>query len=349
MLARLLLISVVFLAAAGCGGGGSVSQKDVQKQFAAIQSLAAEGALVADGAAEGRTTDVFVRVHTGYLDKAARKVEASCLQRRRAVRPSAIASGPRGWRRASRTSSPGWAMTPATVPARAASNTARARRRSRGAPRAMKKIFQIALGILAAIGAPDDIMPTVEQLVAEIDTATLQLCEIRVFPLKFSDATNMAQLINHVISSRQPPPRTKTRGQAADFFGGSWPPMPTRNPPRRSTAARSRNRPVLAVADPRTNSVVVNADKNLMDQIAPMIDQLDNNPAKQKKVFVYPLKYADPVQTAQILSDMFGDGTNTGNRTNTNNQQGLIGNRNTNNPHRARRAAARPAAACRRD
>jgi hypothetical protein len=74
VLARLLLISVVLVVAAGCGGGGSVSQKDVEKQFEAIQSLAAEGALVADGAADGRTTDVFVRVHTGYLDRAAEKV-----------------------------------------------------------------------------------------------------------------------------------------------------------------------------------------------------------------------------------------------------------------------------------
>ena len=57
-------------------GAAPLSQKDIQKQFEAIQSLAAEGALVADGAADGRTTDVFVRVHTGYLDKAARKVEA---------------------------------------------------------------------------------------------------------------------------------------------------------------------------------------------------------------------------------------------------------------------------------
>jgi hypothetical protein len=76
VLARLLLISVVLLFAVGCSGGGPVSQKDIQRQFEAIQSLAAEGALVADGAADGRTTDVFVRVHTGYLDKAARKVEA---------------------------------------------------------------------------------------------------------------------------------------------------------------------------------------------------------------------------------------------------------------------------------
>jgi hypothetical protein len=97
--ARLLLISVVLLVAAGCGGGGSVSQKDVQKQFEAIQSLAAEGALVADGAADGRTTDVFVRVHTGYLDKAARKVEgqlssarASGAAERDRVRAARLAS-----------------------------------------------------------------------------------------------------------------------------------------------------------------------------------------------------------------------------------------------------------------
>jgi hypothetical protein len=87
VLLRGLLISAVLLAAAGCGGGGSVSQKDVRKQFEAIQSLGAEGALVADGAADGRTTDVFVRVHTSYLDDAAQKVatELSSAQAEGAV------------------------------------------------------------------------------------------------------------------------------------------------------------------------------------------------------------------------------------------------------------------------
>ncbi len=76
MFRRGALIALGLLLLAGCGGSGSASQKDIQKQFEAIQSLAAEGALVADGAADGRTTDVFVRVHTGYLDEAARKVQA---------------------------------------------------------------------------------------------------------------------------------------------------------------------------------------------------------------------------------------------------------------------------------
>jgi len=76
------VLTLLVLLLAGCGGGGSASQKDIQKQFEAIQSLAAEGALVADGAADGRTTDVFVRVHTGYLDEAARKVHAQLSSER---------------------------------------------------------------------------------------------------------------------------------------------------------------------------------------------------------------------------------------------------------------------------
>jgi hypothetical protein len=68
-----VLAAFALLALAGCGGG-SVSHEQVQKQLEAIQSLAAEGALVADGVADDRTTHVFVRVHAGYLDHAARKV-----------------------------------------------------------------------------------------------------------------------------------------------------------------------------------------------------------------------------------------------------------------------------------
>jgi hypothetical protein len=67
------ILALIVLAAPGCGGT-TLSSKDLQKQFEAIQSLAAEGALVADGAADGRTTDIFVRVHALYLSEAAAKV-----------------------------------------------------------------------------------------------------------------------------------------------------------------------------------------------------------------------------------------------------------------------------------
>ena len=68
-------LAIVVVSMAGCGGGGTLSKKDLQLQAEAVQSFAAEGALVAQDVQQGRTTDTFVRVHTEYLAKAARKVE----------------------------------------------------------------------------------------------------------------------------------------------------------------------------------------------------------------------------------------------------------------------------------
>ena len=70
-----ICLAIAIVATAGCGGGGTLSKKDLQKQAEAVQSFAAEGALVAQSAEEGRSTDTFVRVHSEYLTKAARKVE----------------------------------------------------------------------------------------------------------------------------------------------------------------------------------------------------------------------------------------------------------------------------------
>jgi hypothetical protein len=68
-------VALAVLALSGCGGGGTLSKEELQKQYEAIQSLAAEGALVADGVADDRTTETFVAVHSQYLSEAARKVE----------------------------------------------------------------------------------------------------------------------------------------------------------------------------------------------------------------------------------------------------------------------------------
>jgi len=68
-------VALGLLALSSCGGGGTLSKEALQKQYEAIQSLAAEGALVADGAADGRTTETFVSVQSLYLSEAAGKIE----------------------------------------------------------------------------------------------------------------------------------------------------------------------------------------------------------------------------------------------------------------------------------
>jgi hypothetical protein len=72
-----LLFGLVFLLA-GCGSG-SLTQKSLEQSAEAVQSSAAEAALVADGVADGRTTGPFVSVHAPELASAASK-EATTLR-----------------------------------------------------------------------------------------------------------------------------------------------------------------------------------------------------------------------------------------------------------------------------
>jgi hypothetical protein len=72
-------VALVALLASGCGGGGKVSAKTLTQKSTSLESLAAEGALLARHAGAGKTTHIFTRVHSGYLYEAASK-EASSLR-----------------------------------------------------------------------------------------------------------------------------------------------------------------------------------------------------------------------------------------------------------------------------
>src|SRR5215210_6721986 len=68
----------VFLGLAGCGGSSqTLDAKALQKQAEAIESLAAEAALLAGDVSEGDTASPFVRVHAEALGKNAQTVAAA--------------------------------------------------------------------------------------------------------------------------------------------------------------------------------------------------------------------------------------------------------------------------------
>jgi hypothetical protein len=67
------------LSACACGAGGSLSAEAITTQSSSVQSLAAEGALLARDSAAGKTTAIYTREHSEALAKAASKA-ASSLQ-----------------------------------------------------------------------------------------------------------------------------------------------------------------------------------------------------------------------------------------------------------------------------
>jgi hypothetical protein len=71
---RLAPLAISLFLAAGCGGGGTLSRASFQKEAESIQSVAANGALLAHDAADGRTTTPFAAIHSDDLAESVAKV-----------------------------------------------------------------------------------------------------------------------------------------------------------------------------------------------------------------------------------------------------------------------------------
>jgi hypothetical protein len=75
---RLLVLGAILaVLCAGCGSGGKLGAKALSQQSKSLQSLAAEGALLAQDAVSGKITNVYTREHSADLYKAASQAEAS--------------------------------------------------------------------------------------------------------------------------------------------------------------------------------------------------------------------------------------------------------------------------------
>jgi len=128
-----------------------------------------------------------------------------------------------------------------------------------------------------------------------------------VFALRYADAEQMAETINEVFegdgqASDRQSQRRVFRGPPfmRDFMRGQQ-----RQQQQDQSRRQAEESTVVAVADTRTNSVVVTAASQTMEQIDRMVRQLDSDPAKDRKVFIYSLENADAETVAEILTNMF--------------------------------------------
>lgn len=161
------------------------------------------------------------------------------------------------------------------------------------------------------VSMPEDQISLIEDLVKQVDVPVEDVTEIRVFRLKYANATETADMLKNLFPDLSNPSQNNNRtgGFRGGFFGGGLQPgggqaAGAAGAAGQSQRALKQNR-VVAVADLRTSSVLVTASPSLMEQIAGMITQLDSDPAKQQKVFVIPVENADPAQMQQILQALF--------------------------------------------
>ncbi|HTS17003.1 MAG TPA: secretin N-terminal domain-containing protein [Verrucomicrobiae bacterium] len=152
------------------------------------------------------------------------------------------------------------------------------------------------------------------EIIKAIDSSAEDETELRVFHLKHHDPNEIASLLTSLFSSQsnsgtsQTPIRFGGPGGFGGFggFAARMAAAASANSPANSQAARIKKRQeVVAVADPRTSSVAVTASKDMMEQIAKMVEQLDQPSPRVPRVSVVHLENADPQEVEQVLQDMF--------------------------------------------
>jgi type II secretory pathway component GspD/PulD (secretin) len=192
----------------------------------------------------------------------------------------------------------------------------------------------------------------VVSLVNALDTSSDSVSTMKIFQLKNADPYEMAQLLNSLYGTSTPgqsgrgglPGQFGTSGRGGPAFGpaaifagaaaaaasgrgGSNSNSRDSRGGRGGTTSSVRTVPVIAMADPRTFSVIVTAAKEQMPDITEMVTQLDASSGRKQQAFVYTMENANVKQVEMILKNLF----QTTGRTTTNNQPDALTSRATQN------------------
>ncbi|HZV36763.1 MAG TPA: secretin N-terminal domain-containing protein, partial [Verrucomicrobiae bacterium] len=154
------------------------------------------------------------------------------------------------------------------------------------------------------VSAPDELMPMIKNLVDDLDTPVDAVTVVKTYHLHNADATELAATITSVFSDD-----TSTQTDASrspSFAFGRFPFFPQQNNTANSSSDRmKRMAHVTAVADPRTQSLIVTAGTNMLEQIDQVVNELDGSDARKVKPFYISLQNADPADVLPILQGLF--------------------------------------------
>ena len=159
------------------------------------------------------------------------------------------------------------------------------------------------------VSAAEDLIPQITDVVEKLDTSIEDVTETRIFRLQHADATELAETLTKLYpdtsSSQNRNGQTNQGGRGGGFFG-----FPGQQPQTSSTPQSGRallQSKVVAVGEPRTNSLIVTAARETMTQLAETVGRLDSTDAKKQRVFVHSLEHADVEGVANVLRGMLGD------------------------------------------
>jgi type II secretory pathway component GspD/PulD (secretin) len=157
------------------------------------------------------------------------------------------------------------------------------------------------------VSATAETLEQVSQIIAKIDQSTTDITDTRIFRLQHADSSEMAEIINGLyVDTTSQNAQNRNRGQRG-FGGQGFGQQGGGGGGQQQSQRALIQSKVIAVGDPRTNSLLVTAARETMAEIAEMVGRLDATDAKKQRVYVYSLQHADPDSVATVLRGMLGD------------------------------------------
>jgi type II secretory pathway component GspD/PulD (secretin) len=167
--------------------------------------------------------------------------------------------------------------------------------------------------------APPDYFPMITNVWEQLDQPSEDITMMKVFHLKFADAQETADELTSMFSDDT----TKTDQNSRSMGYRFTPPwMQPQTPASNKSQRMTRQTTVRAVPDLRTESVIVTASKDMMEQIAGVVQELDENPRGKQSLISFDIDHADPVAVQAAFTALFA-GPNTKSSTSTQNQSVL--------------------------
>ncbi len=167
------------------------------------------------------------------------------------------------------------------------------------------------------VRGPAELLDLVADVLEALDKTTAKVAGVKVFQLRYADAMNVADVINNLFNEEQRSSRSDDRGGPM-FFRGPF----GRGGQDSQQEAGSTMAQVFAAADSRTNTVVVTGPDSVLEVIEGVIKSLDTPLPSVADVKVFHLEYADAVDTAELINEVFGQQSSTSSRSSRSGQQG---------------------------
>jgi general secretion pathway protein D len=177
------------------------------------------------------------------------------------------------------------------------------------------------------------------EIIKAIDDSAEAETEIRVFRLKYASPTDVASEISSVFPSSS----SGNTAQAPTRFGGGgggpggfFARMMGGGGGGQAGASSSNDRikkatQVTAVPDARIQAVIVTAPKDLIEEIAGMMKDLDVPSDRDQDVYVFQMKNGDPQQALQVLQNLFPSSSSSRSGGSSSSQNSLLMQRSVNN------------------